>query len=165
MKFLEKDLEDIIYNKAIEDGGIEKLIDNGLYCFTEESKVIRQPRIGAYGIADLISVNYYKFYEPETITPKLKFSISVVELKKDKISMSAFLQAVGYSKGIKRYLNERGHDVKINITLIGKSIDLESEVCYIPDIFPNVDFYTYDFDFNGIIFNHQGEFKLTNEKF
>lgn len=163
MKFLEKDLEEIIYNEAIKDGGRESLYERGLYTLRENDVIFRQTKIGAYGVSDLLFVEYKKQYiEGDVI---LLFDIEVLELKKDTININSLIQAIGYAAGIRSYLRGRGHFCKINITLIGKTIENQTSFCYTPDIFNNVSFYTYKYDFDGISFKKEYGYKLTNEGF
>ena len=57
MDFLEKDLEDIIWNAQSTREGREKLKSRGLNI---QGKVFRQPNLGEYGIPDLVSIVYKK---------------------------------------------------------------------------------------------------------
>lgn len=149
MKFLEKDLEQIIYetdNKILKDKGLNI---NG--------KKLRQLRIGNYGIADLITYHRDGNY----------FDITVYELKKEKIGISAFLQSVRYTKGIKSFLSKRFKDdvwYSINVVLIGKQIDNNGSFCFIPDM-TNFSFYTYHYEFDGLKFENHRNYVLTNEGF
>lgn len=171
MKFLEKDLEEIIYNadrcKLAEKG----LVDYG--------KFYRQLRIGNYGIADIVSVS--RPYYNEHFKKHFKGLITIYELKKDKISVSSFFQALSYLKGIKTYLEYKNKSNLFNfeICLIGNELDLSSSVCYLSDIFDvdvtDVEIYLesvtkvqllkYDFDIDGLIFNECYDYNLPNKGF
>lgn len=162
MKFLEKDLEEIIFTTQKE-----KLGDRGLYI---EGKLIRQLRIGNYGVADLVEVN--RCVNPNWDGTKLipELSITVYELKKDKIGISAFLQALGYLKGIKKYLECRGfnHKVSFSIVLIGKEIDTASTYCYLSEfIWSEFSLYNYvyTYDVEGINFQPCEGYSLINDGF
>ena len=87
MKFLEKDLEDIIW----ESDNI-KLRKRGLSINGIKK---RQLKIGNYGIADLVTC--YKSINDFNNG----LIVTVYELKKEKAGISAFLQALRYCKGIK----------------------------------------------------------------
>lgn len=157
MDFLEKDLEQIIWDSWNEDKG-ETLSNRGLEMF--HNRLFRQLKIGNYGIADLVGVSRY----PRGL------HITIYELKKETIGISAFLQAVGYARGIQRYLEYRGfkYNIYINIVLIGKHIDTKSTFCYLPDII-NVDKfelsnYTYFYSIDGVYFETHLGFKIKNEK-
>lgn len=177
MTFLEKDLEEIIYETYKSDPiGLKK---RGLYL---NGIIKRQLRIGNYGIADLVTferdIDYEyspdRFIDKDDVetmifecytTPKL--IVTVYELKKDKIGISAYLQALKYIKGIKRYLDERefNYDVGYNIVLIGKELDTSGSFCFIPDFSSNVEFYTYNYDLDGLKFKNKKGYILTDENF
>jgi len=156
MDFLEKDLEEIIYNANKEELHKRGLFING--------KLFRQLRIGNYGIADLVEV--------ERLSGQLY--ITVYELKKDKIGISAFLQGLNYVRGIKSYIEkERGKSISVyfQIVLIGKKIDSNSSFCYLPEFLINFDGanfltnYTYSYSVNGIIFKEESEYDLIDKGF
>lgn len=158
MDFLEKDLEEIIYAADREE-----LKKRGLYI---SGKMYRQLRIGNYGIADIVTVeckkHLYDRYLEEII-------VNVYELKKDKIGISAFLQAVKYAKGIKQYIKHKKYDERIgfdiHINLIGKEIDTTGEFCYINTVFRDVNFITYKMDIKGLHFEMRNSYSLTQEGF
>ena len=160
MEFLEKDLEEIIFNADKYE-----LAERGLWL--QSGKLFRQLRIGKYGVADLVHA-YFEYDQIDAnnyIRPKLY--VNVIELKKDKIGISAFLQAVSYLRGIQRYLNRKHHmfDIELEITLIGKSIDESGSFSYLPALLNNVSFYTYSYDFDGIRFEYHSGYKLIDEGF
>ena len=157
MNFLEKDLEEIIFNTP---SGI--LLERGLPIFGIKK---RQLRLGKYGIADLVTIEWDSLYLDK------HYIITIYELKKDKIGISSFLQVLGYAKAIKSYLEDVRNisNFKIKIVLIGKEVDTTGSFCYIPELFSNdssgvalgqiydVNFYTYNFDINGFNFkSHYG---------
>jgi hypothetical protein len=172
MNFLEKDLEEIIFT-----ADRELLKQRGL-CI--EGHLKRQKKIGKYGKADLIEIKRpYFHYGINKIT---KGEIIVYELKKENISVSTFLQALGYLKGIKRYLEKRGKDKLFNysIIIIGKKIDIKSSFCYLSefinygndadlDLHDNSKFslktFTYYYKVDGVYFNEEEGFKQENEGF
>jgi hypothetical protein len=178
MNFLEKDLEQIIY-----EADKELLAEKGLRV---NGKLLRQVRIGNYGIADLVSIErpyYHTHFEFHC-----KGTITIYELKKENISVSAFLQAVGYVKGIMRWMEQHPKNIEIistsnydiNIVLIGKNIDKKGEFLYLADLLNtdnlgdnslldgfnlSLEMFTYDYDFNGINFTKIENYKLMNEGF
>lgn len=165
MKFLEKDLEEIIWN-----ADKELLSERGL---TLSGNLKRQLRIGNYGIADLVNFErpYYRYENNQRILFDPGF-IQVIELKNESISISAFLQAIRYLKGIKSYLGKRNFDIRdfhFIITLIGRKIDTNSDMIFLPDIIQSekisVEIYTYSYDIDGITFNEECFYKLQNEGF
>jgi hypothetical protein len=167
MKFLEKDLEQIIW-----EADKEVLSEKGLHL---DGKLKRQLKIGNYGIADLI---HFKRPEYRLIDNKRRFVenglIEIIELKNEKISISAFMQAINYVQGIKRYLEKRNfreyrYDYTYRITLIGRHLDKNSSICYLPDLICSSEFqveiYTYNYDLNGIQFTNESNYKLSKEGF
>lgn len=173
MKFLEKDLEEIIYNTAKD-----KLSEKGL---TIMGKLKRQVKIGNYGIADLIEIER-PFYHTH-FKKHVKGKITVYELKKDEMSVSAFFQAVRYVKGIQRWIYKKTNfdysDFDYEIVIIGRN-DKNSDVVYLSDIFSNygdesfvgsdlgkcsVRLVEYSFDVDGLQFEELNGFKLIEEGF
>ena len=162
MKFLEKELEEIIFNASLEE-----LNEKGLPL---SGKCYRQLNLGNYGIADLV---YVKKYYHDIGEPYL--CITVCELKKEKAGISAFLQAVRYVKGISRYLYKRGmFNYVFEIFLIAPEIDTSSDFIYLTDLIANehyctilssADNYSVQYDVNGISFQREWGYKLTNEGF
>lgn len=161
MKFLEKDLEQIIFeadNDQLQERGLEI-----------KGKKIRQLNIGNYGIADLVTFerNYIPSWRGHSIT------ITVYELKKDNINISTFLQALGYLKGITRYFEKTGlfdgETINYGIVCIGKTFDTNSTYAYLTDFLQYEQFslknYIYDFKIDGITFSDKENFKLINEGF
>lgn len=167
MKFLEKNLEDIIFETDNDD-----LILRGLPI---EGRKIRQLRIGNYGISDLITIQ--KEYEAYSCinseaTKEIYKSypyliISVYELKKGEVNLNTYHQALRYVRGIKSYLNQRKFyiDFRFRIVLIGKEICKKSTLIYLPDVHSNIEIYQYDYKFDGIIFTNQEGYRLTDEGF
>lgn len=171
MNFLEKDLEQIIFEQHESKSGF--LADRGL---NFSGKCYRQKRIGNYGIADLIFIekpSYTKCY-----LDHIKGVINIVELKKDKISVSSFFQALGYVKGVHSFLKKKGLEdyFDFKITLIGSEIDLNSTLCYLPDFLGfdsnpligeysrlGLELYTYTYKIDGINFKNEWGYKLANE--
>ena len=163
MKFLEKDLEDIIW-----EADNEKLVDRGLLI---GGKKFRQLRIGNYGVADLVTVE--KCYEHFGNQPYL--DITVFELKKEKAGISAFLQAIRYCKGISTYLDNRNNDLlyKLHIVLCAKEIDTDSDYIFITDLIQSEDYsylntvynYSFTYSIDGIKFKREINYNLTNTGF
>lgn len=149
MNFLEKNLEDIIFETPND-----LLHERGFFIFGKKK---RQVKIGNYGIADIIT--YHRAGG--------RLFINILELKKDKISTDTLLQSLNYAKGVSRYLQKRSFDfdVSLRIKLIGREIDTNSSFCYLPDFFNSIEIYTYDYGFDGIHFKMECDYKLTNEGF
>jgi hypothetical protein len=165
MNFLEKDLEEIIFNTDNEI-----LYSKGLRIF---GKKYRQLKIGNYGIADIVTFGRETFYLGED---EIKcINVNVFELKKDKAGISAFLQALKYCKGIKRYFKHRDKNIplKFNITLVSKFIDTKSDYIYLEDFLTDnyyfdglsLNNYSFTYDFDGIKFKKEFDYQLVNEGF
>lgn len=164
MKFLEKDLEEIIFNNK------ELLYERGIdLC----NKLKRQVKIGNYGIADIIGFDkpYYEKIN-ENYFCHVQGKIQIIELKNDKINISAFLQAINYLKGIKRYLEKRKFNTNhyiFEIVLIAQNIDNNSSFIYLPELLQSTEFqltyYTFKYDIDGIKFENECGYKLSNEGF
>lgn len=157
MGFLEKELEDIIFETENN-----LLFERDLQDIHLARKKYRQVRIGNYGIADLVTLHYHSYNY---------ILIKVWELKRSTVSYLDFLQLIRYAKGIDRYIKhrekERGRDYNIHfdikMILMGKTIDTSSNFCYIPDLFDSVSFYEYKYNYNGIFFDLKGKTKLKEE--
>lgn len=168
MKFLEKDLEQIIFEAD----------PKCLKFFNSCKHKKRQLRIPNHGIADLVL--FEKIYKEhgDDINQKIDFvdvglKITVCELKKDKIGISAFLQAIKYCKGLQDYFISRDFfSFVFDIVLIGKEVDESGSLKYLPDLInsatnridsfefdcsiKSIDFFTYSYDFDGIKFYRNG---------
>ena len=143
------------------------------------SKLLRQVKIGNYGIADLIGFQR-PFYNPYCNYVQ-KGEITVVELKQNDIDINSFLQSLKYLKGIKSFLEKRNSDNLYNykIVLIGKKLNKNNSFYYLTE-FANTDFmqnkinespffnlyiYTYSYKIDGITFIEELEHKVINEGF
>lgn len=179
MDFLEKDLEQIIY-----ESDKDKLSERGLHLY---GKLLRQVRIGNYGIADLICVNRPSHLKAcgtafdQNKSVHFKGTIDVIELKKDRISPSTFFQVLNYVKGIQDYLKHRNlsHLYNYNITMIGRDVDLNSSFSYLGDIFYNdfwmtdliseplinINLYTYSYNVDGLLFKEISGYSLIDKGF
>ncbi len=168
MKFLENDLEEIIYTS-----GRDVLEERGLPIY---GTLKRQLRIGNYGVADLVEFIRPFHYESPVGNLFHKGTITIYELKKEQIGISAFLQSLNYLKGIRSYLEKRGTLDKyyINIVLIGRNIDTSGSFCFIPELikldnssdeYGEIQFYTYKYEIDGLRFNEECGYSLKNEGF
>jgi hypothetical protein len=171
MDFLERDLEEIIFNANLSD-----LAKRGL---SMELQRKRQFKIGNYGIADIVGFER-PFYSTHC-KKHFKGIVTIYEFKKDAINISAFLQAIRYLKGVKQFLKKRNLEESYNykIVLIGRSLDLSSSFSYLPDLISNdiydmtiheisrfnLEFYTYSYGLDGLNFTQEYGYKLINEGF
>lgn len=166
MTFLEKDLEEILFTS---DRNFLK--ERGLHL---PSILSRQVRIGNYGVADMVGYTRENGnFNSEKHRICYRPMVSIFELKQNKISVSTFLQAIRYAKGVKRYLSQRNYklhnDLIIQVVLIGRQIDNFSSFVYLPDIINSdsfdLKFYTYDYHVDGIKFESHNYYSLTQEGF
>jgi len=166
MKFLERDLEQIIH-----EANIEELYKQGLFLGT---KIKRQVRIGNYGICDLLGIHRTSHRETDKDDWRLVFTIC--ELKQKSLSVSAFLQAIRYAKGLSEYLKKHRQSLyfkhEIRIVLIGDDLPLDSSLIYLPDFIPSyasgliyLEMYTYSMSLNGLKFHIHEGYKLKNPGF
>lgn len=155
MEFSEKQLEEIIFTSSKE-----QLKQRGL---NKTGKFFRQVRIGNYGIADLVEITRCYYLD--------RLYVTVYELKKDDLTAESFFQAVRYAKGIQSWFSDRSckYDVEIGITLIGSGVKhygLKSNPwLYLSSLYDNINFYSYDYGRDGIIFKEEQGFCLPNEGF
>lgn len=170
MNFLEKDLENIIW----ESDNI-KLQQKNLPI---EGKKFRQLRIGNYGVLDLLTVEkkYYPDWGNCKNVPYL--NLTVYELKKENVSVSTFLQALRYCKGIKSYIELKNIDVpfKLNIVLCAKKIDTHSSFMYLVDLINkeievpdgllnSIEVYSFEYLLDGINFIKHEDYDLQHKGF
>lgn len=164
MNFLEKNLEQIIYetdNTFLNNRGLEI-----------SGRKLRQVRIGNYGIADIVTFerkselisSWDDVYEIAN-----QITISIYELKKDLIDMNTLSQACRYKTGINEYINKykyfKPHNIQYNIYLVGSSIQLNGEFVYVCESIENCKMYTYNYDIDGISFEMQTGYHLSNPGF
>lgn len=157
MDFLERDLEDIIYNALQSEDGYDFINERGLdICYSPDHFICkRQLKIGNYGIADLVTLSRYT---------QGGLYIEVIELKKGEVNVDTYLQANRYITGIKRYV-ERFHPklrVVYSVTLIGRHIN-RGDWVYIIDQVENLKVLTYKYDIDGIRFESHSGYVLIDE--
>jgi len=167
MEFLEKDLEQIIC-----EADNDLLQEKGLYVNGIKK---RQLRIGNYRIADIVMFNRtydYDFTDNKYI-PYLE--ITILELKKEKVGIGAFLQSLKYCKGIKTFFELKKPNIKfkMNIVLASKEVDKNGDFIFLTDLISNdsygfinnIDLYSFKYDINGIIFKKECEYNLIHKGF
>lgn len=157
--FLEKDLETIIFETENT-----LICDRGMFIRGEKK---RQLRLGGYGVADIVTFRRVRNNPPDFFNYKSHIEITVYELKQKTINSTTLMQAYRYCKGIQSYIKQtRGFSfpIKFQVVLVGKEL-CNGDFCYVPDFIPNLTVYTYSYDFDGISFNQEANYKLTNEGF
>lgn len=158
MQFLERDLEDIIFN-----ADKVKLSERGLLI---EGVLKRQVKIGNYGISDLVSFRRPEYRSDLKFRPE-NCSLTVFELKKDIIDEKTFFQALKYLKGLKRYFEVRNFlpsdSIDFNIVLIGREV--KGDIDFLPAFSDNIFIFTYEYNVDGIYFKILNNSRLYNEGF
>lgn len=157
MKFLEKDLEQIVFDTdpvLISSRGLDH------FCGKWQQE-FRQLNLGDYGIADIVTFNFE--------TEEKNLLVQVYELKQETVNTGTLLQALGYCKGVNEIIKaskylEPEWTIEFEIILIGSKIDNKSSFCYLPDFLTNVFLYTYRYDYDGIYFSMQNGYRVTNGK-
>ncbi|GAB3939191.1 hypothetical protein [Larkinella terrae] len=159
MELSEKDLEDSIYNAAIDSYGRLFLEERGL---TLNGKIFRQVNLGDYGIADLITIHYIgkkkNIHNPDG-KPIKTILITVYELKKGLVGLATYGQLHRYMRGVQelakttRANKSGGVDIQvwINGTLIGDGIESIDAWDLITSS-PGMSAYIYKFGFDGLSF-------------
>jgi hypothetical protein len=159
MDFLEKDLENIIFET---ENGL--LNERGLHI---RGKKFKQIHIGNYGRLDLVTVTRQTTSKNSGLMDIV--TITIFEFKKDLIDVNTFLQALEYYKGVQSWIDKSKKFLKCileyEIVLVGKSINFNSSFVYLTDFCSELDLYTYSYDFDGITFEKITDYKLSNEGF
>lgn len=150
MDFLEKDLEEILHSANQKD-----IQTRGLWDF-EYTRIFRQVELGNYGRADLITFLRNRKYAHK---------VTVYELKNLTVDAAAYWQLVRYMKAVKTFLISWGchNNVQVSGVLIGRKVDTKSDVCYIPDVNPSVNIFTYDYHLGGMYFQEASDYNLTDK--
>jgi len=165
MKFLEKDLEDIIY-----ETDNAKLRERGLPIYGLK---LRQVRLGGYGVADLITIQLRannQTHPEDNITYYFGHTliITIYELKQESIGFNALGQCFRYSKAIEGIINGLDlnlysiEDFELYRVIVGSKIDRSSDFCYLINHTDFISAYTYDYGFEGISFNISKEWYKPN---
>lgn len=154
MKFLEKDLEQIVF-----EAEPSMIHERGLSCYSRFHKKFRQLNLGKYGIADIVTL---RFCKDHTI------DVTVYELKQEAVNAGTLLQAKGYCKGIDQLFRSLGifdHYLVFSIVLVGSKIDTNSNFCYIPEYLGQVSLYTYSYELDGLYFQEKSGYSLKESGF
>jgi hypothetical protein len=139
MDFLEKDLEDILY-----DNNSDNICMRGLSCFKYDY-IERQVDLKQYGIADLITLKKNGKH----------LHFTVYELKNKVLNPAAFWQTIRYIRGVQDTLsncNFKNRIISVSGVMIGRSIDLNTDLCFLPSIDSVIDMYTYQYNLYGMTF-------------
>lgn len=161
MNFLEKDLEDIIYDSlkedtvfGIENPNREKLFKRGFprLNFYGNARILRQPNFGVYGRPDLVHVNQDKHPQKDLYF----LDINVFELKRGELKVEHLMQLSKYLTAVKRLLSKLGiYNADVKGYLIGQNILDTSWVFLYDYLMPDVNVYTYSYELDGIGFTKE----------
>ncbi len=146
MEFSEKVLEDIIWDNAQSPEGRKLLQERGLVI---SGMMFRQVDLGAYGRADLITVEYIPHID--------LIDVVVYELKKGCINVNALMQAGRYVTALQKHglgHSDWNSDIDFSIRLIGDSIDKNGDFTFLYNELDKVEIYTYGFKLSGLYFNY-----------
>lgn len=151
MDFLEKDLEDILFetdNLTLQNRGLP------IYGLKK-----RQVKIGNYGIADLICFERMCLEEGGCIR------LTVYELKRDKVGVDAFMQLIGYMQGLTDYFKSRNTGLRVLVygVLIGKGVERVGNFCYLNNFFDKLEVFKYTYGVDGINFIDEYGYSLTDK--
>jgi hypothetical protein len=167
MDFLERDLEDIIFNALQTEEGRDVLNEKGLQVDFSDGllRSARQLRIGNYGMCDIITMSRGQTDISDlfgVLQPKVV--INVYELKRGKIDIDALIQVKRYMTGVDHYMQKFHPKMGVHVcgTVIGRSICTNDWVYLIDDL-DRIEFYTYSYGIDGIEFNpSDGPYTLTS---
>ncbi len=132
----EKKLEQFIEEKSVEDG-ICPLTDK------EYKLISRQDNLGAYGVSDIIYIDW------DDNDCKKTIKVTVIELKITHLVAKDMSQLLRYMKGIERsllkYKKKLGFEFEINGVLAGKA-SKHDDFVYLAESVPNVEVISIDLD-------------------
>lgn len=161
MNFLEKDLEEIIYESMTTRKGRTELHNRGL-CVS--GMPFRQVKLGEYGRLDLVTLHMEKC----KTTDKYLCNITVYELKKKQIDANALMQGCRYLTGLRHLFNYSERIIfDFSLCLIGRSV-CQGDFLYLCNHLPeNIEIYTYNYRIDGISFScvNNGNWALTQPSF
>lgn len=146
MKFLERDLESIIYTNY------SKLVHRGLdidQTFYEGGLKFRQMRLGVFGIADLVYINYSPIQD--------KWHVQVIECKRGPVNGETYLQAKRYARAVEDILlfspeTRRSTRIATSVVLIGEKVDCKGQISHAISLDTSCTTFTYKYLFDGIAF-------------
>ncbi len=168
MNFLEKNLEDIIYENIDDINGVQDLMERGLeHVMCGPSIILRQFNLKGYGIPDLIQYRIErtgreKLEDLPHTEDHYNVRVFIYELKKDKIDISAVMQVHRYKTAINeifKYLNGGGdvYNFKIECILVGSKIDNTGDLVFLYNNLLDTFIYTYDYKLDGLLFELQNK--------
>lgn len=157
MTFLEKELEDLLF-EMLKDP-VKLTMERNFYCLGM-LEWRRQVNLKKYGIADIVGIKIETLEDEQ----KTKVTIHVIELKRDVINYATLGQASRYMSAIIKEVYEKinnEHEIKIdaNISLVGSSIDMAGDFCFMLDTCQNLRIYKANFHpYKGLLFEKLGNY-------
>ena len=153
MKFLEKDLENIIWQNANSEEGRRRLAERGLNI---PGITYRQVSFGSYGTADLVNFHITNSLQENGAYIRV---FTIYELKKEKVDIEAVMQAHRYKTALLQHLEEvqssRPFDDIVRVVVIGSSIDSSSDFTFLYNYLFDTEIYLYDYKIDEIYFDLQ----------
>lgn len=141
MEISEKQLEDMI---CLENRF--ELVTRGLEVF-DHDHLFRQYNLGSYGIIDLVGIS------ATTQFGYLEVFVTIYELKKDEIGMSALGQICRYKKAFEDHFQDAGiSQFEVRTVLIGSQIEASSNFVYVASQIDLLHCYTYEIGIKGLSF-------------
>jgi hypothetical protein len=161
MEFLEKHLEDIIYD-AFRETNYTSLRFRGLTFLRPGMTVYRQFKVAGYGVIDLLFVDVTRdrFRHTDGLMYN-SYSVQLYpcELKKGPIDYAALGQVYRYVKALSAMACYSADvapvvidDVSINPILIGRELDKTNDLVYVMAGLSELRIYTYKYAVDGLAF-------------
>jgi hypothetical protein len=149
MKFLEKDLEEMIFIHLGNHEGCKLLEERGLFLNNEIDFInLRQPSLSSYGIPDIVTIS---FGGRENKT--LFLTINIIELKIVPLTNSHISQVMRYEEGIKDYISTLDVNIEVDFNLILIGSGYSDDFIWINQNISNLSSYVFNFDLkNGLNF-------------
>jgi len=163
MTFIEKDLEDILFEYSSSYEKRYLLQERGLPIMSHGT-MLRQVDLAAYGIADLIDI--YVGCKSDVFSSKF-VQIDLYELKKEEVNWETFHQVVKYMRSIQLFIDQYYPKTRLylNAFLIGKQLDKSGNFCFTSSVFNNINIYTYKYEIDGIKFYAESEYIISANVF
>ena len=151
MNFLEKNLEDIIYENSQTEEGRKMLRERGLDI---QGKLFRQVEIGGFGRIDLLEIRFFRCKDR-----LLRPLFIVYELKRNSLNRDTLIQACRYLCGLKSHIanycfasEKRGYPMVVSV-VIGESVDDSNGFPFLFKSLRDVYAMTFSYDIDGIKFS------------
>lgn len=138
MNFLEKNLENIIFNEM--DHCRERGLDLEPYEFCN----YRQLNLAPFGIPDLIQIGSDPYDN--------QIRVRIIECKRNVIDLTTYSQAARYQTALSRILGCCSSNYEFEKVLIGQRIDAKNDFWHVVGTDPRCRVYTYQYLADGIRF-------------